>query len=181
MRLLRYIPALSVLAAGFMAMPSWAEEAEKAKAGLPQLDAQYFPGQIFWLAVTFALLYTVMAWIVLPRVQQTQKKRQVLVAEELAIAKSANEEAKKMAAGCDAILADARCKAIALEDISKTRQEALKHQSEQQKVLTQQILKAEVRIGNARDAALLNVQKMSVEIANDILEKITTLKIRVKA
>ncbi len=35
---------------------------------LPQFDPSSFPGQIFWLAVTFGFLYWMMASVILPRI-----------------------------------------------------------------------------------------------------------------
>ena len=42
---------------------------------MPQLDEAFYPSQLFWLAVTFALLYFVLAALILPRIERIQSAR----------------------------------------------------------------------------------------------------------
>ena len=42
---------------------------------MPQLDEAFYPSQLFWLAVTFALLYFVLAVVILPRIERIQSAR----------------------------------------------------------------------------------------------------------
>ena len=62
------VPALrtSVTAAALIGAPVAAQA-----AGMPQFDLTRFPTQIFWLVVCFAVLYALMANLVLPRIGKT--------------------------------------------------------------------------------------------------------------
>ncbi len=93
----------------------WADtQAEVAKkAGMPQLDMSFYPSQIFWLVVAFAILYVLMARFALPGVARTQKKRNAIISEDLASANAANEAAKTVIAQYEEMLAEARSKAVA--------------------------------------------------------------------
>ncbi len=51
----------------------------------------------------------------------------------------------------------------------------------QQKELNKSLQEAEARIAKARDAALREAQIYAVEIANSVIEKITGMKVQVKA
>ncbi len=42
---------------------------------MPQLDSAFYPSQLFWLAVTFALLYFILAVVILPRLKRIQTQR----------------------------------------------------------------------------------------------------------
>ena len=37
--------------------------------GMPQFNAATFPSQLFWLVVTFVLLYVCIAFLILPRIR----------------------------------------------------------------------------------------------------------------
>ncbi len=181
MRFVRsFLTLVLALFAVFLAVPVWAAE-EGIKAGMPQLDFQFYLGEIFWLAVTFALLYVLMSRFALPGVERTQKKRQALIAADLASANTANEAAKKIIEEYEAGLASARAQATTNEGIAAAAKESMLRQAEQQKVLAKKVQDAEQRIAKSRDAAMQEVQKISVEIANSVIEKVTGLKMQVKA
>jgi F-type H+-transporting ATPase subunit b len=164
--------------AALVAVPLWAQEAEKA--GLPPLNTKFYPGQVFWLVISFTVLYVLMARFALPGIERTQAKRQAIIAAELTAANAANEAARKTIAEYEKILADARLKAVTAEDMSHAAKEAIESQAEQQKVLIRQVHQAEVRIGVARDAAMREVEAAATELANTIIEKVTGLKLQVK-
>ena len=52
-----------------------ADAAAQAAGGLPQLDISTWVGQIFWLIVTFAILYFALAQFILPRLRDTIANR----------------------------------------------------------------------------------------------------------
>lgn len=143
--------------------------------GLPQLDATLFPEQLVWLALSFALLYVLMAFVALPAVRRTQDKRGSTIAADLAAAQSANESARNMMAQYEKALADARNEAQAtLAQISATAaKDSAQKQAEQQKQLSQKLAEAEARIATARDAAVRDVQAQAADLATAIVDKIT--------
>jgi F-type H+-transporting ATPase subunit b len=52
-------------------------------AGLPQLDTSSYPSQIFWLAVSFLLLFWLFRTKALPRVGEVLEARQDRIAADL--------------------------------------------------------------------------------------------------
>lgn len=183
MRRTRFLSLCTAAAAEFLTMPLHAESTAAAeRAGLPQFDASYFPGQIFWLAVTFTVLYLLMSRLALPRVARTQEKRHEVIAAELAAASAANESAKQIIAAYEKTLADARAEAQATlnDTVRQAAQKLLDRQTEQQHVLTKRLHEAEARIAEARNAALREAQAAISDIAAAALEKIAGAKLQVK-
>jgi F-type H+-transporting ATPase subunit b len=184
MRLARpFFAVLAASAADILAVPLHAETTAQAeRAGLPQFDFAFFPGQIFWLAITFTVLYILMSRIALPGVARTQEKRRAAIAADLAAASAANEEAKKLIASYEKTLADAHAEGRAiLNDLTrKTAQQLMDRQAEQQQILNKRLLEAEARIGAARAAALADAQGAIAELADIALEKIVGSKAQVK-
>jgi F-type H+-transporting ATPase subunit b len=142
---------------------------------LPQLDVTYFPGQLFWLAVCFGLLYLLMAFVALPAVQRTQDKRKETIAADLQAARLANDQARSIIADVDTSLANARIKARATLDAMKleTSNHAAETLATQQRELTRQLHDAEARIVTARVAALKAIEAKAQDISTAIVERVT--------
>ena len=63
-------------------------------AGMPQFDVKSFPSQVFWLVVCFAVLYVLMAKLVLPRIGRTIESRESKIQSDLDAAQKANDAAR---------------------------------------------------------------------------------------
>jgi len=180
MRLIRTC-LLVLLSGGAMlyALPLLAAESGE-KSGLPQLDTTLFAGQLFWLALSFGLLYVLMAFVALPGVKRTQDNRHDVIASELAAATAANEAAKTMIAQYEKALTDARAKAQATvhEIATQTAKESAEKQAKQQQELTKRLQEAEAKIVAARDTALKDIAGAASELASTVVEKITGMKVK---
>ena len=62
---------------------------------MPQLDIAFFAPQIFWLVVVFAALYIFMARSAAPKIADVLKKRQDVIADDLAEAESLQRKAEE--------------------------------------------------------------------------------------
>jgi F-type H+-transporting ATPase subunit b len=142
--------------------------------GLPQLDTAQYPGEIFWLALAFGLLYALMAGLALPAVRRTREKRAGTIAGELAAAGAANDAAKAMLAQYEKALAEARSKAQAVvsEIAAAAARESAEKQAAQQKQLASRLLEAEAKIAAAREAGLCEAREKAGELAAAIVEKV---------
>ena len=60
---------------------------------MPQLDPTWFASQLFWLAITFAVLYTVLARAVLPPLQNIVARREGTIEGDIASAEALKEQA----------------------------------------------------------------------------------------
>jgi F-type H+-transporting ATPase subunit b len=173
-----FLACLTLGAAALAALPALAEEAGAAKAGLPQLDASLFPEQLFWLVISFVALYLLMKFVALPGVERAQDKRKKVIADALAAAKAANEQAKAMAAEAEKALADARARAQATVSAIKTEaaQKAAEQQAAQNKQLSQRLREAEAAIAATRDAALKDIEGVASGLAAAIVESVSGMK-----
>ena len=52
-------------------------------AGLPQMDISTFPSQIFWLVVTFSILYIFMWKFVIPKLRTTIEERRDKISNDI--------------------------------------------------------------------------------------------------
>jgi len=162
----------------FAATPLWAAESAEKKAGLPQLDMAYYPGQLFWLAVSFIVLYLLMLKVALPAVQRVQTGRQQTIARELATARAAHDEAKAVMAHVEQALLESRTKARTIVDAIQldVTTAAAERMEQQQHELTRRLHDAEVRIVTARVAAIKDIQTMAGDLSTTIVERVSGLK-----
>jgi len=185
MTLFRDMRGLAVLALplALVSLPVWAEEGGAEKGGLPQLDVSLFPEQIFWLAITFALLYALMAGVALPRVAKTQTNRKQVIATEIEAARAANEKAKLTVASVEKSLAEARNKARehVNEMLAQVGTETASAQSVQEKELLRQLHRAEADIAVTREAALNAIHSDAADLAAVAVEKLVGFKLQVRA
>src|ERR1043166_733563 len=81
-------------------------------AGLPQMNPEYFPSQVFWLAITFGLLFLVLWRTTLPMIAGVIGARRGQIEGDLGTAESFRKDAANALAGYESALATARSRAL---------------------------------------------------------------------
>lgn len=144
-----------------------AETAEHAKGGLPQLNPDTYPTQIFWLAVTFGLLLFLMSKVALPRVAEVLEARQEKIADDLDRAGALKAEADAVIENYERELAEARAKAqkVLSDATHAAESETTQRLGELAADLAERARAAEARIEQARRAALGNIRGVAAETA----------------
>lgn len=130
---------------------------------MPQFDPTTFASQLFWLAVTFVLLFIVVSRFAIPRLGEVLEQRQKLIADDLDRAHQLKAETEDAIRSYEKALAEARAKAhdvlrAAQDEMSKAADERNKAVSA---ALAEQIKQGETRIGKARDEALASVRDIA--------------------
>jgi F-type H+-transporting ATPase subunit b len=67
-----------------MAEPTAHTEVSGGHTVFPPFDAQHFPSRLFWLSITFILLYVIVARVALPRIGSIFEERNKRISEDLA-------------------------------------------------------------------------------------------------
>jgi F-type H+-transporting ATPase subunit b len=79
--------------------------------GMPQLNFDTFPNQIFWLVVTLVVIYLILSRVALPRIGAVLAERQGSITNDIAKAEQLKSEAAEAETAYDKALADARTEA----------------------------------------------------------------------
>src|SRR5579883_878476 len=119
---------------------------------MPQLDFSTFPTQLFWLAVTFIVLYVLMKWLALPKVAAAIETRRRRLDDDLARAAALKAEAEAALAAYRKALSEARTEAQARmrETSERLAAEAAERQRQVEEDLGRQIAAAERDIAAAK-------------------------------
>jgi len=141
---------------------------------MPQFDPSTFTPQLFWLALTFAVLFVAMWRHALPRLSGILEARRQRIASDLEKAAAFKAEAEQVAAEYEKALAEARDKAAtALKQAgAELAAEAAKRHESFGKELAARTGEAEQRIAAARDQALGNIKTVAEEAAGAATAKL---------
>jgi len=157
-------------------------EGHESTGGLPQFDATTFASQLFWLAITFTILYVLFGRWILPSLTKTLETRSNLVNGDLRAAESMKAEAEKMRQTYEKSLAESRAESTRLMAEAEA---AIKQSSEKaikafQDKATQEIAATEARLAKARDKALKEVEPVAAAIASEAAARIVGVKTDIK-
>lgn len=142
---------------------------------MPQLDPTFFPSQLFWLAISFGLLFVLLKFWALPGVSQTIEKRQDKIDEDLSQATKHQKEIEVITEKCEVILKKSRQDAHDL--LVKKAEEMKLFNAEKEKELAEKLnvhLKnTELKVQKAKDEAMKEVEKLVVDLSQDLSFKLT--------
>lgn len=146
-----------------------------AKPGLPQLDVTTFPSQLFWLLISFVILYVVIARIAAPKIGGVIAERAGRIKGDLDAAAKAKRDSEAAIAGYDKALADARAKALKTSDeLRNTVNAEINAKNDAAaKQLAADTAKAEARIAEMRKNAMARVGEVARETAADVIQKLS--------
>jgi F-type H+-transporting ATPase subunit b len=142
--------------------------------GLPQLDATHYPSQLLWLAISFGLLYWLLSRVLLPKVEDTLKRRRHQIEADLAGARQLQKRSEEVAAAYEAALAEARTKAsgIAGDMRVKLNTEVDAERSRVDDEIGAKIAAAESEIADTRRKAMGEVEGITTAIVGDIVSRL---------
>lgn len=143
-------------------------------AGFPAFETQHWPGQIFWLIVTFAVLYLILSKVILPKISSTLERRSTRIASDLDEAASLNDKAKEAEQAQSVKLAEARSRAhetaaSARDEIESEIAEATRKVDEE---ISNQLEEAEAKIADMRREAMTNVETVAADAAEAMMARL---------
>lgn len=146
---------------------------------MPQFDPTTFASQLFWLAVTFVLLYIVVSRFAIPRLGKVLEQRQKTVDDDLDRAQQLKAETEVAIATYEKALAEARAKA---HDVLRETQDQISKAADTRNrevadKLAAKIKEGEDRIAAARDDAMTQVKGIAAGAAVAIAQKLAGLSV----
>lgn len=147
--------------------------------GLPQISqVGTFASQIFWLVVTFGLLYVVMSRVALPRIGDVVEERRDKIDDDLMRAETVRSEAEEVLAEYEKALAAAREEASGM--LHQANEEMKAKMTERHEAFSQDLAErtreAEERIEAAKSEALKDLSSVAAETATAATNKLVGFK-----
>ncbi|MGI9511087.1 MAG: F0F1 ATP synthase subunit B' [Geminicoccaceae bacterium] len=146
---------------------------------MPQLEVSTFISQIFWLIVSFSLLYYLLSRKALPRVAEVLEARADRVRSDLDEAQRMKKDAEDALGRYEAVMAEAQDKAQAeiAATQAKLQAKAADAQAKLDTKLGEQIAEAEARIAKARADALSELDEAALATAQAATERLSGVEI----
>ena len=163
----------------FIALLAIQNDLFAAEAGMPQLDPKYWASQAFWLILVFTVLYISIAKFYLPKIKSNLDNRENKIKDDIEDANKFKELSDSKLKEYEKILEDAKKEVIKIHIESKnlldkeiqTKKETI------EKEIEKEITKAQKEIGDLKKNSILDIQKISENIASSIIETISGEKL----
>lgn len=143
---------------------------------MPQIEQLFdtYASQIFWLLVFFGFTFFIIGRGMVPKVMETVAMRDKQITDDLAAAQAARDAADEQEEAWRRRENENRAQAQAV--IAKAKADAAAKSEKKiaaaQKRLDKKLSEAEERIGEARGAALAEVEGVAAEAAQDIVARL---------
>ena len=156
------------------------KNAQSAESGgMPQLNPEFWVSQIFWLLLTFGILYIVLSKFILPKISSNLEARKSQILENIEMAEKQREQSEIKIKEFEKIILDSKNKAKnyfndarkkVLEDINKKR-EVLENE------INEEIKIAEKDIANLKNNAPEKINKIAIETSADLIKQLIGMEV----
>lgn len=141
---------------------------------MPQLEISTYLSQFFWLITSFLSLWLVMAWVIIPKIEEVMEQRRRKIDDFVQKAEKINKQALISLEKYEKALKKAKEKAQTAIDENKKELEqviATRH-LEIEELLNKKIADTEFMLAKERRETLVAIDEVSVNVAEQILNKL---------
>ena len=147
--------------------------------GMPQLDPEFWPAQIFWLILIFFSLYMVIWKIFLPKITDSIENRKSKVMNDLNETQKFKENTEKKLNEYNKIIEDTTKEAKRIiEDSRKKLENDIKNKKQKfNEEIEKELMIIEKEIEALKKSSISNINKIAVEISSEIIKQIVGTEI----
>ena len=145
-----------------------------ATEGMPQFNAKSFNSQLFWLIITFALLYLTITYFILPRIRENIRLRKNKIANDLERAENIKAEIENLISQSNIKLEEAKNQAqkIIKESILRSNKDFDNQIDTIKKQIANMQIKAESTITEYKKSLEKDIEKSAISVCAVILSKL---------
>ena len=144
------------------------------RGGMPQLNPEFWISQIFWLTLTFGILYIILSKLILPKISDNLESRKSQILENVEAADKQRQNSEEKLREYEEIVSKSKMEAKSI--FNQAREKALKDISAKKEVLYKQIDdeigKAEQEIKLLQSGAAEKINKIAIETSSELIQKL---------
>ncbi len=142
--------------------------------GMPQLNPEFWISQIFWLTLTFGILYIVLSKLILPKISANLELRKSQIQDNIEAAEKQRKDSESKLKEYDDIIFKSKLEA---KNIFKdSREKVIKDINNKKETLENQIneeiKKAEKEIEVVKKSAPEKINKIAIEASSELIKKL---------
>ena len=151
---------------------SYVESAESG--GMPQLNPEFWFSQIFWLIITFGIMFILLSKLILPKISENLEIRKAQILENIEAAEKQREESDKKLEEYEKLIANSKNEAK--NYFNKAREKILKDVDKKrenlEKEINEEINNAEKEILDLKNKSPEKIRKIAVETSADLVKQL---------
>ena len=142
--------------------------------GMPQLNPEFWISQIFWLTLTFGILYIVLSKLILPKISANLELRKSQIQDNIEAAEKQRKDSESKLKEYDDIIFKSKLEA---KNIFKdSREKVIKDINNKKETLENQIneeiKKAEKEIEVVKKSAPEKINRIAIEASSELVKKL---------
>ena len=142
--------------------------------GMPQLDPEFWYSQIFWLIITFGILYLILSKFILPKISDNLEARKSQVLDNLELAEKQRNESEAKLKEFDNIILKSKVDAKNL--FNESRKKLLDDINSKRQKLEEEIDKeikvVEAEIEELKKKSPEKINKIAIETSSDLVKQL---------
>ena len=142
--------------------------------GMPQLNPEFWISQIFWLVLTFGILYLVLSKLILPKISSSLELRKSKIQENIEAAEKQRKSSEQKIKEYEEIVFKSKLEAKnILKDLKeKTLKDINSKKETLDKQIDEEIKKAEGEINLLKKSSSEKINKIAIETSSELLRKL---------
>ena len=156
---------------------SYVESAESG--GMPQLNPEFWFSQIFWLIITFGIMFVLLSKFVLPKISENLEVRKAQILENIDAAEKQREESDKKLKEYEKLILESKIEAK--NYFKKAREKIVKDVNKKkeniEKEINDEISKAEKEILDLKNKSPEKIRKIAVETSSDLINQLIGIEV----
>ena len=141
--------------------------------GMPQLNPEFWISQIFWLTLTFGILYVILSKLILPKISANLELRKSLIQENIEATEKQRESSNSKLKEYDDIVLKSNLEAKNI--FKEAREKVIKNINLKKETLDKQIdeeiKKVEQEINLLKKSAPEKINKIAIETSSELVKK----------
>mgnify|MGYP001392625131 CR=1 FL=1 len=142
--------------------------------GMPQLNPEFWISQIFWLTLTFGVLYIILSKIILPRISANLELRKSQIQENIEAAEKQRENSEMKLKEYENIILKSKLEAKNI--FKEAREKVIKDINSKKEILDKQLdeelVKVDQEIMVLKNNAPAKINKIAIETSSEIIKKL---------
>ena len=142
--------------------------------GMPQLNPEFWISQIFWLIITFGILFIVLTKVILPKISNNLETRKSQILENIETADKQKEESQKKIDEYEKIILESKLKAKNYfnEARDKILDDINKKKAALEKDLDEEISEVEKELSDLKNKSGEKINKIAAETSAELIKEL---------